>query len=49
VARSFLPLMLKVGDSLKQVITVARYFQRKPELASYRCSTNLAPVSEPTL
>jgi NAD(P)-dependent dehydrogenase (short-subunit alcohol dehydrogenase family) len=37
VARAFLPLMLKVEDSLKQVITVARYVQREPELSSYRC------------
>jgi NAD(P)-dependent dehydrogenase (short-subunit alcohol dehydrogenase family) len=35
VARAFLPLMLKVEDSLKQVVTVARYVQCKPQLESY--------------
>lgn len=29
IARAFLPLMLKAEDSLKQVVTVARYFLTK--------------------
>ena len=46
VARAFLPLMLKAEDSLKQVVTVARYENHKLNL--YQSITNLASVSAPT-
>lgn len=49
IARAFLPLMLKTEDSLKQVITVARYVECKLKLDSYYRSTKLPPVSVPTL
>jgi hypothetical protein len=48
VARAFLPLMLKAEDSLKQVITVARYVESMLKLDLYCCPTDLSPVSAPT-
>lgn len=46
IARAFLPLMLKNEDSLKQVVTTARYVVTWADL--YHHTANIAPVSAPT-